>query len=177
MLTIDVHEERRDLGASVRGLAALLEGLGEGKTTGVPSISAWSVAEHLYHVCLATDLALRNVASLVSGRGRHITSEGAPNDLALQVLTEGCYPRGESQAPRMVQPPSSVDLELLDQEVELLGQGLSRTDAILEQVADAPNRIPHQHLGQLNAAQWLRFARLHARHHLAIATDVARSLS
>ena len=32
-----------------------------------------------------------------------------------------------------------------------------------------PGAIPHQALGPLSAAQWLRFARLQAEHHLAIA--------
>ena len=43
-------------------------------------------------------------------------------------------------------------------------------------VASAPGRIPHLYLGELDAGEWLRFARLHAEHHLAITRDVAAAL-
>jgi len=171
---IDVRIELEDLRASAAALAALRVELGDGGARRVESVSGWSVDEHLYHLCLATDLALRNVQSLARAKGGLITSEGGPNALALQVLSEGVYPRGESEAPRMVRPPDEVDAALLDQEVELLGQSFERVP--LDRVPGAPGRIPHQHLGELCAAEWLRFARLHARHHLAIVRDVAAEL-
>lgn len=162
---IDVAQEARDLRASVLAFSELPRDTRS-------ELSAWSVGEHLYHLCLATDLALRNVLSLVRGKGRLITTEGGPNELAVQVLTDGSYPRGESTAPRMVEPPSPVDPALLQQEVDLLEQGLVRVEAVLDSIPSAPDRIPHQNLGELNAAEWMRFAALHAAHHLSIAQDI-----
>ena len=99
----------------------------------------------------------------------------APNALACQVLVQGCYPRGESQAPRTVQPPDEVDLELLAEEYTGLGRLLETVRGLAEQVASAPGAIVHLQLGALSAAHWLRFARLHGEHHLAIVRDIARA--
>ncbi len=173
---IDVKAELEDLEEHFSAFVTLRVGLGTGAATRADTVSAWSVPDHLYHLCLSTDFALRNVQSLVRGKGRLIVLEGEPNELAVQVLTDGTYPRGRSQAPRMVHPPEVIDEALLDQEVELLGQAFARTRAILEEVSAAPGRIPHQHLGALSAAEWLRFSRLHVRHHLAIARDVVAAL-
>ncbi|MDA1263949.1 MAG: DinB family protein [Planctomycetota bacterium] len=170
---IDVQAELDDLAAALERFTELRSQLGGRAGERRPDVSGWSLEEHLYHLCLATDLALRNVLSLSRGKGRLIMHEGEANALAIQVLTEGCYPRGESVAPRMVQPPDPIDAGLLDQEIELLGQGLERTRALLATLPGAVARIPHQHLGALSASEWLRFARLHARHHLAIASELA----
>lgn len=176
MRPIDPPEELEDLAAGLEDFSLLRSRLGPLAGRRAPAVSGWCLEEHLYHLCLATDLALRNVQSLVRRRGRLITSEGGPNALAVRVLTEGRYPRGESEAPRMVRPPEPVEASLLDQELALLGEAVERTRALLPQVPDAPDGIPHQDLGELSAAEWLRFARLHARHHLEIAEDVARVL-
>jgi len=171
---IDPQEELLDLGRSLDAFTAVYRADEATALLRVPEVSGWSLAEHFYHLCLATDLALRNVQSLVRGKGRLITYEGEPNALAEQVLSEGSFPRGESEAPRMVHPPEPVDPALLAQELELLGQGLERTQDLLPQVPGADGRIPHQVLGALDAVQWLRFARLHAAHHQAIARDLRR---
>ena len=169
---IDVDAELTSLGESLEAMHAAYRLDQEQALRRVPEVSGWSLAEHFYHLCLATDLALRNVHSLVRGRGRLITAEGGPNALAVQVLTDGCYPRGASEAPRMVRPPEPIDPALLRQELELLSEGLQRTREVLEKVPHASHRIPHQDLGNLTAAEWLRFASLHAAHHLAIARDL-----
>ena len=36
----------------------------------------------------------------------------------------------------------------------------------------APARVPHQLLGPLSAALWVRFAATHTRHHVAIAREI-----
>lgn len=150
--------------------------LGEAVDRVAPGVSAWSSAQHLYHVALATDLALRNVRSLCSGRGRLITHEGGPTDLALEVLERGSYPRGESEAPRMVQPPAQVEPEFLEMEMRGNREAAARTHELLPEVPGAAGFVPHHVLGGLTAAHWLRFARLHAEHHLAIVRDVRAAL-
>jgi len=169
---IDSEEELDDLARCLDAFAAQRATLGARLFDPVPAISAWSAGQHLYHVALSTDLALRNVAALVRGRGRMIVEEGGPNALAVQVLREGSYPRGESEAPRMVRPGDEVEPEFLTQEMELNREALARTRDLLDSIPAAAGRIPHQHLGELSAAEWLRFARLHARHHLQIVEDL-----
>ncbi len=177
MATIDVDAELAGLDLCLEALVEAYHLDPAAALVRVPSISGWSVAEHFYHLCLATDLALRNVQSLVREKGRLITEEGGPNELAEEVLSLGTFPRGKSQAPRMVQPPEQIDPALLLQELGLLQESVVRTRAILGQVTAAPNRIPHQRLGNLDAGQWLRFAHLHAAHHLEIIRDLVQARS
>ncbi len=106
---IDVTDDLAGLAASLGAFAPLPLRLGERLFEPVPAVSGWSCAQHLYHVALATDLALSNVVRLVQGRSAMIVQEGGPNELAVRVLTEGGYPRGESEAPRMVRPGDEVD--------------------------------------------------------------------
>ena len=105
-----------------------------------------------------------------------IVHDGEPTPLAIQVLTDEHYPRGESQAPRMVRPPEEVDPQLLSQELERSRESLERTRSSTAAIGGCAGRIRHQILGQLNASEWLRFARLHANHHLEILRDIERAL-
>ncbi len=170
---IDVPEELRALSRSYASFVSLYRADTDALCVQA-EVSAWSLGQHLYHLCLSGDLALRNVLTLARGRGRRIVHGGGPNALARRVLREGCYPRGESQAPRMVQPPDPVDPALLDQEIDLFGRAIAGLGEHQEAIRRATGRIPHQNLGHLSAPQWLRFAHLHAQHHLAIARDLAQ---
>lgn len=142
-----------------------------------PSVSGWSVIQHLYHCALATGLSLRNVTSLVRGKGRLIQTEGELSEFALQVLHSNRTKRGEAEAPRMVTPPDDVDPAFLRMELDTNRKDLERLSDQTAQIVQAPNWIPHQLLGPFNALAWLRFTHLHAQHHLDIANDVLRSAS
>ena len=142
-----------------------------------PSVSGWSCAQHLYHVALATDLALGNAKRLVQGQSPMIVQEGGPNELAVRVLTEGGYPRGESEAPRMVQPGDDVDPGFLTDEMQRNRDGLADVRELVDSIASATGRVRHPRLGELSTAEWLRFANLHAAHHLAILSDIESTLA
>ena len=75
-----------------------------------------------------------------------------------------------------MQPPDDVEDEFLANEMQLNRETLMRLSPDLAQVPDATGRIPHVFLGELNAAEWLRFARLHSEHHLAILKDIEEAL-
>jgi hypothetical protein len=156
---LDRFEELRAGGPAVLGQRA-------------PTVSAWSVEQHLYHIALATDLAFRNVRSLVSGKGALIVQEGALTPEAAVVLTSLRTERGVAEAPRMVRPDSTVDPEFLAMELANNRKTLAALAADAERIPHAPGWIPHQILGPLAAAHWLRFATMHAAHHLAIVEDV-----
>lgn len=138
----------------------------------VESVSGWSVEQHLYHIALATDLAFRHVKSLVARKGRLIREEGALDGRTAAVLRDDATPRGEAEAPRMVRPDDEVTPEFLKMELDQNRATLASLRELGGQIADAPGWIPHQELGTLTAAHWLRFAALHARHHWAIVRDV-----
>jgi len=167
-LEIAIGEELEGLDAALRELAGM-----RGRIGRAPAVSAWSGDQHLYHIALATDLALSNVTALVAGGSPRIVERAEPNELAQRVLAEGRYPRGKSEAPRMVQPPDEVDGVLLGEEYASLEGALAKVRGVAAGVPGAPGAIVHHKLGALSAAHWLRFARLHAEHHLAIVRDVA----
>lgn len=137
-----------------------------------PDVSGWSVEQHLYHIALATDLAFRNVTSLVRGKGRLIQEEGELGDEAAEVLRSCTTRRGAAKAPRMVTPDETVDPAFLKMEQEGNRSALAALRESAGQIPGAPGWIPHQILGPLAAAHWLRFATMHAAHHRAIVEDI-----
>ena len=169
---IDVRGEFARLHEAFDAFEAIRQEGAEALGTRAPEVSGWSVEQHLYHIALATDLAFRHVRSLVAGKGRLIREEGALEDRAAEVLANDATPRGEAEAPRMVTPDDEVNPDFLEMELRGNRETLAKLEEIADEIAGAPGWIPHQELGTLAAAHWLRFAALHARHHWAIVRDV-----
>jgi DinB superfamily len=138
----------------------------------VSTVSRWSPEQHLAHISLANELVARNLASLLRGSGPFVVASGEPSNEVLQLLASGRLPRGKAQAPRIVVPPADVEREyLLDwvagnrREFNVFAQQCTELEA-------ASARVPHQLLGPLSAALWVRFAVVHTRHHLVITREV-----
>lgn len=157
-------------------LLTTLEALrAEGATTlgrRAPEVSGWSVEQHLYHVALATDLSFNNVRSAATGKGMLVSADGELGDWAAEVLARDEQPRGVTEAPRMVRPGETVEEAFLKMEQEGNRRVLEELRGVSESIEGSSAWVPHQELGPLRAAHWLRFAALHARHHLAIVEDV-----
>jgi len=139
-------------------------------------VSGWSALEHLFHLALANDMSLKNARNLARGRGRLITELPKPGERdprADDILARGRLPRG-TQAPRFVTPPARVDLELAREIHAETAAAASAEDLGLSD-APATTGIPHQALGVLSGAEWIRFARMHSAHHLAIVAAVLRA--
>lgn len=174
--SIDPDHELAELAASFEAFEALRAGVASRAACTAEDVSAWSCAQHLYHIALASDLAFQNVRGILAGRSPRIVHEGGPNELALRVFRDGGFPRGASRSPRMVTPPASVDAGLLASEQRQCRETIASLRGEIEAIHAASGRIPHQELGPLNACEWLLFARLHAGHHLAILRDIERAL-
>ena len=161
--------------AHLRQVYARMELLRRGEivTARAARVSQWSVGEHLAHLSLANELAFRNVRSLMAGTGLFVVDSGEPVQQALAVLESGVFPRGIAQAPRMVRPPADVAPELLDQWIDESRAQFEAFEFEADQIRSATKRIPHQLMGPLSAAQWLRFAAIHSDHHTRIAEEVA----
>lgn len=137
----------------------------------VPRASGWSVAEHRFHLALASELVVRNLRGLARGAGRLVAPGGDPISEALPILARGRLPRG-TEAPRMVSPPDEFDAPFLREIVESGREALAALEPQLEDLAASRATIPHQTLGPLTAALWLRFGRMHALHHERIIAEI-----
>jgi len=136
--------------------------------------SAWSPAQQLFHLTLANELSLKNVSSLLARKGLLIRPLEDLHPKAAAVLRRGRFPAG-AQAPRFVRAPDRVDLDLLRTIAADVRRSLAGLMGRGEAIAAAPDGVPHQLIGVLSAAQWVRFARMHSAHHLRIARGLLRA--
>lgn len=137
-----------------------------------PGVSGWTLAQHLFHVSLASELSLKNALALVARRGALIRPCTPLVPEAADVLRRGRIPRGTAQAPRFVRPPATLGPESLREFVAASARVLSEALPRARELAEAPGCIPHQLLGDLDACAWARFARVHTAHHLRIVQDL-----
>ena len=135
-------------------------------------VPGWSAAQHLYHVALATDLALSCVSTLLLGSNPHIQQDLPKSELFQQLHSLGRFPTG-TKAPRLVTPPEEVNLSFLEQELATAQAAAEKITG--QDLANTPGRIVHEKLGGLDSLEWLCFARMHAEHHLGFALKIIRS--
>lgn len=173
MSTFDPAVQLAHLRDLCRVIDRLIERQGDALRVPAPAVSGWTAEEQIAHVALANELIVRNLKSFARGSGALIVRGGAPIPEAIPILVAGRIPRGLVQSPRMVRPPAEYDRELFlawiaddRRAIEALDPATIRSDEL---------RIRHQALGPLDAPQWLRFAVVHTRHHLEIATEILRA--
>ncbi|MDZ4773845.1 MAG: DinB family protein [Planctomycetota bacterium] len=138
----------------------------------IERISGWSPVQHAAHLTLANELVLKNIASLAKGSGMLVMLDALQTPRALEILAAGQLPRGEAKSPRMVVPPLDIDVRVAREWATKFTSDLAAQCAALD-FARAPRCfIPHQVLGPLDLAQWVRFGLVHTRHHLSIAREI-----
>lgn len=170
MPPLDPAGDHADLVAAYSRMRSLAEGPHPALTTLAPARSGWTAEAHLAHVCLANERVFANLKSLREGQGLLVVRGGEPHPRARELLLAGRLPRGEAKAPRMVTPPARMEPGQLLQwltEGEALLAALDPASIVASEL-----KIPHQLLGPLDAPEWLRFARVHTRHHLAIVGEL-----
>jgi len=140
-------------------------------------VSGWSALEHACHLTLANELVLRNLVNLFRGSGLLVVADAQQDQRALEVLAAGALPRGQAKSPRMVVPPSDVEIGTTREWAERFVEDLGAFRRGFDARAPRPRIfVPHQILGPLDLAQWARFGAVHTRHHLAIAQEVLGNL-
>jgi hypothetical protein len=156
---------------SNRAIEALLEAREPSLAHAAQKVSGWSPLAHVAHLELANELCLRNLQSFARREGMLLQRDKQPSEQSVELLARGTLPRGQAKSPRMVVPPLDVELDMVRSwhadNVTVLAD-LARNPHLIETSALS---IPHQVLGPLDAPQWLRFAVVHTRHHLAIAYE------
>lgn len=138
------------------------------------SVSNWSPAQHVDHVVRALGTIFEAVTTLERGEDAAIQARGVANLAGFAVLTTGWIPRGRGKAPSTVLPePRPVRQRLREAVYEATERAKTlRGDA--GRIDAATGTLPHPVLGAFGAQQWLRFADIHTRHHLAIVADIDR---
>ncbi len=169
-MDIDPQEEYREIGAFYDAVKPLLEWPDETLYRIADDVSAWSPAQHLFHILRSNGMMLKGIHLICQGH-RMTANEGAPNDAGRYMLAQG-FVRGQGKAPKAVVPPDEVSREALQDSLARSRKKYDETAAYLAALPDATGRIPHEFLGMLDGLQWLRLARLHSEHHLAIIRDI-----
>ena len=169
-MVIDLQDEYRHLGQFYDDVEALLEWPDEMLFQTNEDVSAWSPAQQLFHILRSNGMMLKGIQLICYGH-RMADHEGEPNDAGRYVLAHG-FVRGRAKAPDAVVPPDDVSREDLQDALARSRRKYAETEAFLPQIPEATGRIPHHHLGMLNASEWLRLARLHSEHHRAIIRDI-----
>jgi hypothetical protein len=133
----------------------------------VPRVSKWSFGEQLEHLYLSSHYVLDRLEEAMTGRN---SSEH-----------RGFYGHGLMLAgfiPRYVFPtipplkPQSGTLEHIQPLRENLRARLSNIEWDWDQIQASPGKSRHPRMKYLTASEWLFFADIHHRHHLAIMRDI-----
>lgn len=132
-----------------------------------PAVSGWSIHRQVEHSAIAVREILGVVHQLLAGGGEMGGRVGPTGAL---ILLTGWIPRGKAQAPEVVMPAETPD-------VGAIRAAITEARRLAATAAPAPGgrRFLHPALGPMNARQWLRFARIHTRHHLKIVRDIAKA--
>ncbi len=174
-MEVDVQQEYHRLKERWNWMEELVKNRGRGLLEPVPSLSAWSPAQHLYHLAVATGMMLKGIRLHVEAQHPYALADGEPSIVGRYVLSRGCMVRGKAQAPEGTHPPVDLSLEELRQS---LARSRSRLEAIephLPILSSLTERSPHPFFGALTPAEWLRVARIHTEHHIAIVEDLLRT--
>ena len=129
----------------------------------VPTVSSWSVGEHIHHCCLSMIGVSKSLRKSTPPAPR--TKPTIPR---AAVFYLGFIPRGRARSPSFVLPkplPHPELLAMLDQSAELLAMagGLDRE-----------TWFTHPFLGAMDRDQALKFVLVHNRHHLKIVADILK---
>ena len=150
-------------------LAADADRLGEANA----AVSHWSPRMHLDHAALATSSVCGAVRRILAGDPRCVEA-GPPVAALAAILAAGAIPRGAADAPAPMKPPPDVTHAAACAHLAECRTALDALGPLVDQVQAATRRYPHFALGPMTAAEWIRFARIHFEHHVAIARDAAR---
>ena len=140
-----------------------------------PSLSNWSVKDHLEHLWAANEGIVTWIERACAG-DPDLDSRGSPNLFGRIVLLAGAFPRGRGKAPDRTLP-KGMDADELAEGSRLIRARVEALEGSLPQVQAARATRNHFAFGDLTAAQWLRFTAIHNHHHQKIIRDILAARS
>ena len=134
-------------------------------------VSGWSVGEQLEHLLLTDRMILDGFNALLDGTLN--SAGGGPTAIGRFILLSGYIPRGRGRAPKGVVPGTLSPSEI--------ASGFDRVKMRFEKLAPRLGEIEasgatyrHPLLGDFNPGQWLKFVKIHHRHHQKLIRDIRR---
>jgi hypothetical protein len=106
------------------------------------------------------------------GYDARIKPDGSASLPGRLLLRAGAIPRGRAEAPEEALPAEAPLVEDCRARYETALELLAAFAPHLGTIRKWRGTIPHPLLGDFQARDWLRFARIHTEHHLAIVDDI-----
>jgi hypothetical protein len=143
-----------------------------------PDVSGWSPAQHVEHTAQINQSVLRWLHEQCDGGAtpgdadRAGRPPGTPNAIGCVLLLAGRMPRGRARTPSEFEPPERPKREVVEAAVEESEALLDGLKACLPGLSRLTGRRKHPRMGRLDPREWLRFARMHTRHHQHIVREI-----
>lgn len=170
---MDERAEHEALERALLRCAELVEAAPGTREARVVQSSRWSVAQQVDHI-LRAGASMLKAAAVIARRRPGLAEGGGPNPVGRRILASGRFPRGVGEAPALTQPADEPGQAQLRESLERMR---SLHDALVGQLGELgqhPGRVEHPYFGPLGADHWLRVARVHTEHHLAIVDEILR---
>ena len=165
-------EELADLEAALQRIDGLLSSEPLAWARRAEGVSSWSVAEQVDHMLRSVARMLTAADTIRVGYDARIKPDGKASVPGRLLLRAGAIPRGRADAPAEVLPAETPTIEECRTHHEQVLALLASLTPHLESIRSWRGTIPHPLLGDFRAQDWLRFARMHTEHHLAIVDDI-----
>lgn len=161
----------------MRSISVILAGLPrlsavvEREADAVAAVTGWSIGQHLDHLIKAhmgiLDLCGDPPQETPCSHGITLTGRLA--------LFTGYIPRGRGRSPARFMP-DPVPATTLRAGIAEITRRFTRLSQNPPSSDDPDLRFAHPVFGGLTRTQWLRFAEIHQRHHLAIIDDITHAV-
>ena len=165
-------QELADLDVALQRIDGLLGSEASDWTRRRDDVSNWSVAEQVDHMLRSLVRMLSAADMIRVGYDARIKPDGKASVPGRLLLRAGAIPRGRAEAPEEVLPAEAPTVDDCRERYEAVLGLLAALAPHLETMRTWRGTIPHPLLGDFRAQDWLRFARMHTEHHLAIVDDI-----
>lgn len=140
--------------------------------TGKPSVSAWTVQQHLEHLWRVDRLILGWLAAVRDGQ---VETDGhgatVPGTVVMWLQR---IPRGRGTAPDPTKPSGTTPEDIVEG-FRGARNSAQRLAPSLDRLAADPTTRRHHLLGCFTPPQWMRFAHIHHVHHRRLIEDILRA--
>lgn len=136
----------------------------------VEQVSKWSYGEQLEHLYRGSHYVLDRLEESMSGKNEqeHMGFWG------VGMMGAGFMPRYWFPTVPPLFPESGTEEHILPLR-ETLKERISRIEWRLAEIKEARGKSKHPRMKYLTSAQWVFFADIHHRHHLAIMRDILKA--